>query len=223
MAERDSDDPLFKRLEQQMSVEAQLYEKIERYRRFLTEHGISLDIEAALDMPERVVIANLNIVSIGLAARHSLIAQVGESAPDKAAEFLKSTRQEIIRNLWLEGLWQEPWISLVNQEIPGEGPTNADFEMFIQEAGDKVQQKLEIITYREQMFDQLMERLIGAGYAPEERDAIVLHQLIVMIYRAGLSGNDKLAVGAASRDLLVNASNPQHPVWEQIMQEFFGP
>jgi hypothetical protein len=112
------------------------YEYIERYLADPPSHLASADEstlirrafgawEAASDTRQKLStaakIALIRVIYLA-ATRHML------SVTSANSSVVLEVRQGVIRDLWNEKLWREPWITLVNREFPGPEPTVTDVE-----------------------------------------------------------------------------------------------
>lgn len=145
-------------------------------------------------------------------------------SPAEYSEQQADLRTKLVAHLWMRELWCEPWISLVNQELPGPEPTADDIERFKSYA-------IEQAARDDQLHNQLMEIvsemelfLAERGYLVEAEDNLLIVKLasIPMIWSRLNGANDSAKQAPIIAELFAMGVSREDPVvWTEFIDHFF--
>jgi hypothetical protein len=127
----------------------------------------------------------------------------------------EAARLDIIADLYCQGEWNEPMVSLVNNEIPGQEPTSRQFRDFGQRWASR--------NVRDHWFSRTLIWCNRVQNALEARDAYVVtdHSAIMAMVCLNSIRFDFLTPQRQQAELWdrirASTSNPRHPVWLEII------
>lgn len=137
--------------------------------------------------------------------------------PDRRKEIWQTFRDTAFKQLYVAGLYREPWLSLVSREFPGTGPTEADEASFANAIGDEVERVLAGETEAARIKDLMLERLHAAGYHLNEGDQRRTAELAWLV-SCEMPASTRLMRAQSN---ISQMRRPKHEVWPVIIAEFF--
>ncbi|HEX4662657.1 MAG TPA: hypothetical protein VH144_03510 [Candidatus Saccharimonadales bacterium] len=232
----EHDDELFLGLEQDRYVDQVVDELTDRYATFVEQRGVDLSLPSPDStrgnrefVEGAAEVHSLHSLLANLAVQRAILdvgAKVTVADNQAYLDHLAQTRYDIIKSMWLNNQWHEPWTDLVNQEFPGEGPSTADIESFIAQTGEKAESDLVIKEYIDERITQITTMLEQAGYDTSPSDLAILPPLIQAMYLIEKYQDNEVFVKhkgvliSDTRDKIMQlATDPMHPVWREILDQ----
>ena len=202
-------DAELQQLKRRQEIRAEIKDLQDTYREFLTTRGVQLTFETEYIL--LMIIARKNFLEI----YEELPRPSGRPSP-QAAEL----RLSAIELLWGGDLWQEPWISLINQEFPGEPPTDEDFAAFMVRKIERIPHEEKSARQRHLLNQELITLFASYGYVPWPQDEPVISLLIHYIQLAHLGMEPNEIKGTLLEAIQQKTSQPNHPVWSEITKVY---
>jgi len=133
------------------------------------------------------------------------------------AEIRQDLRLQVIGMLWVCAMWHEPWVSLVNRELPGTGPSQAEKISFTANRTQEVRHT----HYAHIVANDILRVLAAADYEPDLAAKMIAFEL-------GLSAllNDNrlrpFQLRANATEIIRNGTRRfPHPGWSNVLDKFF--
>ena len=209
-------------LQRQAQASAQMQAIRERCEVFLRAYGFDLDDESE---ERRFTVVNLHLKILDIALFRAMIDVYVQHGPaEEAAAFSSRMRLCLITQLWHEGLWVEPWISLINREFPGPELTRADFEQIIAAGPKKVEDHLRSDQEYEALIDEMVSFLVERGYNVQGADLLMLPYCVLDLWvqRHPIGSEpERTSLGKLFQMIHHEASDPDHPAWQEFVDYFF--
>ncbi len=136
----------------------------------------------------------------------------------------ESLRSSVVRVLWMQGKWEVPWSTLVDQEFPGPDLTAEEIERFITEAPDQIERHRESLTRLAEKRGELEGQLTGAGYELQHADMMVVLQLASSILLKQMrfgGGQGQPVPRPEALEIIQAASESDHTAWRGLIDEYF--
>lgn len=167
-------------------------------------------------------IAENRALAAGLAAAKVIQEIKIARLPVAEAEIWRQeNRIRLIEQLWIGNRWAEPWTNLINQEFPGEGPTDEDIEQFIKRAPEELMMQQHAAAERGELVGKFRDVLVAHAYpAPDSEQA----SLSVLAYLKQISRYQSYRATELADELqqvMMRTSYPQHPAWQRLTGEYF--
>jgi hypothetical protein len=208
-------------LQQDFALRDQLEALADRYEAFLCERGLSF----SSDEGQRSRTTRWRLRVFEIAALRMMLDVLGHRSPaEEATSSLTKMRLDLIASLWHEGLWVEPWISLVNQEFSGPDLAEEDLDQIIVAGPEIAQRSLDNKQQFEAILSEMVFFLVERGYEVQEADMLILVSTMALETFARrtdpVPGAPYKSLGELL-DLIQRASQPDHPAWPAFLEHFF--
>jgi hypothetical protein len=231
----DNENDFFESAEHSLGLTQRLKDTAARFQTIFADYGYELAVAAdtgsvhldksgflAHELRHREA-AVLQIKILFLAGQIILTQVLRDSEeppPDEAEEL----RMSIIQDLWLDGQWVEPWITILEQELPGAAPSAADIERFIEAAAAKATASAENSAYFHDLRLAIHEILRAGCYPMEPLDRYETdHMLVIQLATEALfPGDIDVRRAYEARQLIKQtATDPEHPAWQVVIETYF--
>jgi hypothetical protein len=213
------DDELYG-LEQQFGMHERMEKVRKRFEAFLRARGLD-ELEGESD-ERRFAIAELELKILYLATLWLVLDVQVRYAPADEAAYRAKMRMSVITDLWHEGLWVEPWISLVDQEFPGPELTGANLEQILADGPEKVEGRLRTNYEYQTIMDEMVAFLVERGYNVQAEDMMMLQTCVLeVITNRRDIGSKNRSLGDQLQRMQNEASDPHHSAWQEFVQHFF--
>lgn len=155
------------------------------------------------------------------AAKKLILAATLERTPtENRLQLLADFRRTAISRLMSTGYWRGPWIRLIDHEFPGEDPAIEDLMGDLQnqeEVSEEVHWRMDEIR------EDILARLAAYEYPVALGDFSLVVEISVLAFpKRYLSGVSHLPIGTLLERIQHSASAPDHPAWQEIVQEYLG-
>lgn len=135
-------------------------------------------------------------------------------------------RYDQVRTLWFDRLWREPWVSLVNQEFPGSGPTLEELDRWEAQRPDFELREVEANAELAELKGEMQQLACECGYPLDENveDLFVITSFATMV--VCLRDESYAELTPAQRreyamKSMATASVPDHPAWQVLLDRYF--
>lgn len=218
-----SGDP-FSSFQRAVAQEDQLKALCAKYEDYLAIRGLRFGEESEA---ERLQTAKCRIRLVYIAATKLVMEAAKEGRPESEVASISSEfRISVVSSLWYEGLWESPWIELINKEFPGPDLTDDGIEWLIARAGDEADGQLRSASENRALCEEIMDFFHRRGYDLEGKEILLLMSAVPLIdlARRRISEGQEpgpLQVGQLQAEIHESASQPDHPVWQQFLATYF--
>lgn len=133
-------------------------------------------------------------------------------------------RRMIIKDLWLDGRWTEPWISMINQEFPGDPLSVGDIEEFITESGEHFAVTAESTAEASAVWAEIADLLFANGFIPTGSDDRLITGFIMLLglrRRGRSSASDPVKQRIWASEMLHRRYEAPHHAWIIVLDKFF--
>jgi len=189
---------------------------LERMLGFLLDHGVTPDEQQTI----RVIHLAADKCLMESVARHP-------SGRFNRAETRRAHRLNAFRQLWLQGTWREPWLSLIDQEFPGAALTVGDTEGFTESSSNATVLPLPFSPTLRQLRGEMIATLKGEGYDVDPYTVLLIELLLLRIprFRGRFPRGEKDFRAQLEVSLLIHRGSafPDHPAWVKLLEKYFSP
>lgn len=145
------------------------------------------------------------------------------SSPWYSQVFQQHLRRKFIASLRSQDRWHEPWITIIDQELPG--PPALPLPPLVAKARRRLTARLATRFNRHlnAVDEQLAVFLEIRGVNLYPRDRVTVTMLARELITSGLVSGRK-ADGQnilAASELIARTSSPEHPAWNQLLKTYF--
>jgi hypothetical protein len=142
---------------------------------------------------------------------------------------LAEYRAPVLQILWAMGLWPDqpgersPWVELIDEYFPRSIPAGAEIQGLREEFGTP-RATVEQATARFlSNMEELTGLLVAEGLQPSEPDILVIAELVGYREVAGIAGRESALARLDSRDIVLHATDRDHPAWAAALERLFPP
>jgi hypothetical protein len=202
-----------------LRAEAQLESTEQRFASFLLRFGV--DVAGPDSAINQIRLATM------VAFRCMLDGAQEKATPAVYAEGLRRARHTLLQELWLNNLFETPWLFLVEKEFPGDPLGPADLQRLAQKSlgdiRDEEERHREFMT----MHREVIELLESSGYVLEEDDSVVVAAIVSSIRVMQTYQQTQLASSKTVEKLreqvvgmLEHATDPDHLAWQAVLERY---